>query len=64
MKKDVLENRMNLANQRLNVPQSKLLTGSLAGKFPIVLDGGKTIIFITDKSKEAEIRQKYALRRK
>jgi hypothetical protein len=63
MKKDTLENRMNLSNHRMNIPQSKLLTGSIAGKFPVILDGGKTIIFIADKSKEAETRFKYELRR-
>jgi hypothetical protein len=63
MKKDTLENRMSLANSRMKVPQAKLLTGTTAGKFPVILDGGKTIIFIADKSKEAETRLKYELRR-
>lgn len=40
----------------------KLLTGSTIGKYPIVLDGGKTIIYISDRRKESEIRQKYAER--
>lgn len=31
-------------------------------KYPIMLDNGKTIIFISDLSKESEIRQKYLLR--
>jgi c-di-AMP phosphodiesterase-like protein len=35
------------------------LTGSTIGKYPVVLDNGKTIIYINDKSKENEIRQKY-----
>ena len=39
----------------------KLLTGTTADKFPILLDDGKTIIFISDKSKEAQIRQKNKL---
>jgi hypothetical protein len=64
MKKDALENRMSLSNHRYNVPQSKLLTGSIIDKFPVILDGGKTIIFISDKSKEAETRYKYELRRR
>jgi len=64
MKKDVLENRMNLANHRFNVPNNKLLTGSIVNKHPVILDGGKTIIFISDKSKEAETRYRYELRRK
>jgi hypothetical protein len=63
MKKDTLENRMNLANHRFKIPDSKLLTGSTAGKFPIILDDGRTIIFIADKSKESETRMKYELRR-
>ena len=32
-------------------------------KYPIVLDGGRTTIFISDKSKEAETREKYRMRR-
>ena len=40
----------------------KLLTGSTIDKYPVVLDGGKTIIFISDRSKEAETRLKYKLR--
>ena len=63
MKKDTLENRMNLANNRFKVPAAKLLTGSVKDKFPVILDGGKTIIFIDDKSKELETRQKYEQRR-
>jgi len=55
---------MNLANHRFTVPHSKLLTGSTADKYPVILDGGKTIIFIADKSMEAETRYKYELRRR
>jgi hypothetical protein len=63
MKKDTLEYRMAQENHRFKIPDSKLLTGSLTGKYPIILDGGKTVIFISDKSKEAETRQKYELRK-
>jgi hypothetical protein len=62
MKKDTLEYRMMQERQRLKIPDSKLLTGSLTGKYPIVLDGGRTTIFISDKSKEAETRERYELR--
>jgi len=62
MKKDTLEYRMMQEHNRLKIPDSKLLTGSLIGKYPVILDGGKTTIFISDKSKEAEIRQNYELR--
>jgi hypothetical protein len=62
MKKDTLEYRMMLERQRLKIPDSKLQTGSIIGKYPISLDGGRTTIFISDKSKESEIRERYELR--
>ena len=62
-KKTTLEYRMMLEHNRLKVPSAKLLTGSLIGKFPIILDGGRTTIFITDKSRESETREKYQLRK-
>ena len=63
MKKDTLEYRMMQEHNRLKIPDSKLLTGSLIGKYPVILDGGKTTIFISDKNKESEARQKYELRK-
>ena len=62
-KKTTLEYRMMLENNRLKIPDSKLLSGSTIGKYPVILDGGRTIIFISDKSKESETRQKYELRK-
>ena len=62
MKKDTLEYRMMLEHNRLKIPDSKLLTGSTIGKYPVILDGGRTVIFISDKSKESETRKKYELR--
>jgi len=35
----------------------------MENKYPIIIDGGKTIIFITDQRKEIEIRQKYETRK-
>jgi len=61
MKKDTLEYRMMQERQRIKNHDSKLLNGSIKDKYPVVIDGGKTIIFISDKSKEAETRQKYKL---
>jgi len=63
MKKETLEYRMMQERQRLKIRDSKLLTGSTANKYPVILDDGKTIIFISDKSKEAETREKYKLLR-
>ena len=33
--------------------------GSISGRFPIYLDGGKTIVFTSDPSREPEIRERY-----
>ena len=63
MKNDTLEKRMNHEHQRGKVPQAKLMTGSTVKKYPVILDGGKTIIYITDKSKEAETIEKYESRK-
>jgi hypothetical protein len=62
MKKDTVEYRMMLENNQLKISTAKPLMGSLAGKYPVVLDGGRTIIYIDDKSKESEARQKNELR--
>lgn len=62
MKKDTLEYRMMQERNRLKIPDSKLLSGSLTGLYPVILDGGRTTIFITDQSKELETRERYELR--
>ena len=59
---DNIDNRMELSNHKVAIPRSKLLSGSLEHKYPIILDDGKTVIFISDKSKEAEARKKYEQR--
>lgn len=38
-----------------------LLTGSTADKYPVIMDDRKTIIFISDKSKENETRQRFIM---
>ena len=58
---DSVENRMGISNRHVIVPVSKLKSGSVAGKYPVTLDDGKTIIFISDKSKETETRLRYEL---
>lgn len=61
MKIDSFDNRLSLARNRAKIPDEKLKMGSLKGKFPVVLDGGRTIVYISDESKEAETRLKYEL---
>jgi hypothetical protein len=58
-----MENRKDLAYQRDTIPLSKLSSGSLENKYPVVLDGGKTIIYITDRKKERVIKLKYAMQK-
>jgi hypothetical protein len=61
---DVIDNRLSLSNHKIKVPKAKFSTGSLTGKYPVVLDDGRTTIFISDKSKESETRLKYAVRKR
>ena len=64
MKKDTFENRLRLARIRSKIPDAILSMGSTNNKYPVVLDDGKTTVYISDKSKEAETRLKFELLRK
>ncbi len=61
MKNDAMENRMLQAHNREKISDAKLLMGSTKGKYPVMLDDGKTIIYISDESKEAETKLRYEL---
>jgi hypothetical protein len=61
MKNDTLENRLNLARIKAKIPDDKLLMGSLKGKYPVIMDDGKTIVYISDESRADEIRLRYKL---
>ena len=61
MKNDTLENRLNLARIRAKIPDDKILMGSIKEKYPVLLNDGKTVIYISDKSKEEETKLKYEL---
>jgi hypothetical protein len=60
---DSIDVRLELSNHQNMIPKSKLSSGSLTNKYPIIIDGGKTTIFISDQSKETEVRQKYEMRK-
>ena len=60
---DAIDNRMGISNRQNKVPKPNLLAGSLAGKYAVVLNDGRTVIYITDKSKESEIRARYELKK-
>jgi hypothetical protein len=64
MKNDLFENRMGLSNTRGHIPPSKLQSGSVTGKYPVILDGGKTIVYISDLTLEAETRNRYTSKRR
>jgi len=59
-----MKNETTEHKTRVTKPIAKLLTGSTSDKYPVILDGGRTIIYISDKSREAEIRERYELRRR
>ena len=60
-KTDAMDNRMEISNHQVTVPKAKLSSGSVVEKYPVMLDDGRTIVFISDKSRESEIRLRYAL---
>ena len=60
---DAIDNRMGMSNHKVAIPKSKLSSGSVAGKYPVFLDDGRTVVFIADKSREREIRLRYALQK-
>jgi hypothetical protein len=62
-KGDAMDNRMEVSNHQVVVPKSKLSVGSVADKFPVILDDGRTVIYIADKSREREIKLRYGLRK-
>jgi hypothetical protein len=57
--KGFIENRFEMSNHQPMIPISQLSAGSVIDKYPVSFDYGKTIIFISDKSKEAETRRRY-----
>jgi hypothetical protein len=61
MKDDKLDNRNSLALHRSKIPDDKLLMGSTKGKYPVVMDDGRTVVYISDESKADETRLKYQL---
>jgi hypothetical protein len=52
---------MDMLKSRSKINHKNQLTGSTTDKYPVILDGGRTVIFVSDKSKEAETRANYAL---
>ena len=59
MKGDKFDKRRYLKNPQGVIPKAQHESGSTKDKFPIFLDGGRTIIFISDKSREQETILRY-----
>jgi hypothetical protein len=49
----------NIRNENRVIPDYKLKNGSLYHKFPVHLSDGKTVIYIKDKRKESEVRERW-----
>jgi hypothetical protein len=54
-----MEQRLKSEHNREKISNERILMGSTKGKYPVVLDNGRTTIYISDKSKEMEVRMKY-----
>lgn len=59
MKDEMMENWLSPGINRDRVTQEQMSMGSISGKYPVALNDGRTIVYISDKSKEAKIRNKY-----
>ncbi len=59
MTSDRFDNRRSLMNSQRTIPKAQQEIGSTKDKFPVVLDGGRTTIFISDKSKAQETIARY-----
>jgi hypothetical protein len=49
----------SFSSNHKRTPKQKPATGSLTGRYPVVLNDGRTVIYITDRSKESEVRARY-----
>lgn len=59
MKGDKFGNWNNSNSHKGIISKEKQENGSTKGKFPIVFDNGKTIIFIDDITKKQEVIERY-----
>jgi len=64
MKGDKFDNRRYLRNPQGVIPKAQQESGSTKDKYPVVLDDGRTIIFISDKTKAQEVIERYRNRGK
>jgi hypothetical protein len=61
MKNGLIEKNRSLALNKVKATHPKTKNGKTSDKYPVVLDGGRTVIFVSDRSKEIEIRERYEM---
>jgi hypothetical protein len=59
MKNSKNDNGRGRMNPQGGLTQANIQSGSTKDKFPVVLDGGKTIIFISDRKNEKATIERY-----
>jgi len=59
MKGDTIDSKFNLMNFQKFQHKEKKEDGSLKDKFPVIMDDGKTVIFISDPTKKQEVIKRY-----
>jgi hypothetical protein len=59
MKIDKFDVRSKMTHPQEIIPPAKQQAGLTKNKFPVLLDDGKTIIFISDKKKAQETIERY-----
>ena len=57
-----MNNRKEVSIHKTDSSETRMLCGSVTNKFPVVLDGGRTTIFVSDASKATEAIANYELR--
>ena len=59
MKGDKFDNWDGLTGHQGAIPKQPKVNGSTNGKFPVFLDDGKTVIYVSDKKKAKEVIERY-----
>jgi len=58
-----MESRKESSNQQVVHDTPELSFGSLENKYPVILDEGKTVIYISDIRREIEVKLRYSTRK-
>ncbi|MEI6898680.1 MAG: hypothetical protein WCL00_02285 [Bacteroidota bacterium] len=64
MKKKIIEKRNEIVGHYFKCPADKRQKGSLDGKIPVVLEDGKTVVYVSDEKKAEMVRLRFELQKK